>query len=89
MKKISITQFRILIFLIIFLLFTTSAFTAGTEEEVVRIEEYVAVLDLEARMGIGKDLALIISDTIRHQVVKERKFKKVIDRSNMDKIFDE
>lgn len=55
---------------------------------VKRIDTMLAVFDLETTGKIDKDVSRPLTDSIRLEVVKTKKYK-IIDRSNMDKILGE
>ena len=59
-----------------------------TTKPVKRIDTMIAVFDLETTGKIDKDGSRPLTDSIRLEVVKTKKYK-IIDRSNMDKVLGE
>lgn len=53
-----------------------------------RVQNYVAVFDLEVTGKMDKDVARPLSDSVRREIIRSGKYE-VIDRSNMDRILKE
>ncbi len=53
-----------------------------------RVQNYIAVFDLEVVGKVDKDVSRPLSDSIRREIIKSGRYE-VIDRSNMDRILHE
>ncbi|MDA8100796.1 MAG: DUF1566 domain-containing protein [Nitrospiraceae bacterium] len=77
--------------LVLLLLFDMSAcfvFAEITRAQPKRVENYIAVFDIEVVGKVDKDISRPLSDSIRREIIRSGRYE-VIDRSNMDKILNE
>jgi len=65
-----------------------SAVSLSAEPPIKRIDTLIAVLDLEAKGKVDRDISYPITESIRKEIVTSGKYE-VIDRGNMDKILGE
>jgi len=70
------------------LIFVLIAFSEEKAQKIKRIDNYIAVFDLETIGEVKKDLSKPLTESISLEVVKSGKYE-VIERSNMDKILQE
>jgi len=80
-------MYKILISLIALILSASASF-AAENKKVKRVENYLAVLDLEAVGKVEKDVVRPLTDSVRREIVKSGKYE-VMDRGNMDKVLKE
>jgi FKBP-type peptidyl-prolyl cis-trans isomerase len=73
--------------LILFLTLTSSSF-AAEKKSIKRVDNYLAVLDIESVGKVEKDVVRPLTDSVRREIMKSGKYE-VMDRGNMDKILTE
>jgi uncharacterized protein DUF1566/curli production assembly/transport component CsgG len=71
-----------------FLLLITSIANSAEKPKIKRVENYLAVLDIESVGKLDKDIARPLTDSVRREIVRSGKYE-VMDRGNMDKILKE
>jgi FKBP-type peptidyl-prolyl cis-trans isomerase len=79
---------KILISVAIFLLFLSSSSFAAEKKSIKRVDNYLAVLDIESIGKVEKDVVRPLTDSVRREIMKSGKYE-VMDRGNMDKILKE
>jgi len=79
----------------LFLIFTLTVFplslpapAAAEEGKVERVQNYIAVIDLDVAKGLDPSLKVILTNAVIDELVKIGRFE-VIDRANRDKILEE
>lgn len=71
------------------IIFASGVFAAAQKDKKVRrVDNMLAVFDLEVKGKIDKDISLPLSESIRLEIHKSGKYE-LVDRGNMDKIFSE
>jgi FKBP-type peptidyl-prolyl cis-trans isomerase len=79
---------KILIGVVVFLISLSSSSAAAEKKSIKRVDNYLAVLDIESIGKVEKDVVRPLTDSVRREIMKFGKYE-VMDRGNMDKIFKE
>ena len=91
--KYNIQKSLIVVFLFIFCLFPTSNLTAqpqkeAKENEVHRVQNYIAVMDLNLGKGVNPELRILLTNGLMDELVGIGRYT-IIDRANRNKILKE
>ncbi len=80
--------YRIFWFIFFLALIISSSISARAEENISRLENFIAVMDIELGAGVDKALKVPLTQAIIDELVNTGKYQ-VIDRANRDKILAE